>query len=156
MIDLTGLDHGWILPQTLAVGCFPRSQGLDILARAGISVLFNLTEMAYWDPRFEIHHLPMGDGYPPTCELALDFCCRLDTVLAEGRSAYVHCFAGCGRAGTMITCHAMTRDRRGWMPVLLDLRNKRRCLVESSRQEDFLAEWEAWLEVNPYGPHSTR
>ena len=101
---------------------------LEALAGAGVEAFLDLTEVGeaidyqpllgtpterprkYWRLGFRDMSVPT----PRQMVAALDL---LDTVLEEGRTAYVHCFGGLGRTGMVVGCHLVRHGLGGEDPL---------------------------------------
>lgn len=127
-------DCYWVIPGKLLAGEYPG--GLPWQARAklnrlldfGITYYLDLTHKA--DPlksyARQLQALAAGRGVSvvysrrsipdrgcPTRELMREILDELDRALAEGHSAYVHCWGGVGRTGIVIGCHLVRSGTPG-------------------------------------------
>jgi atypical dual specificity phosphatase len=144
--DLVG--YTWIRPDEIAAGPLPGPAERDHLAGRGFTVLINLTFNPYADPRFEIHTLPIPDGGPPQMSQLVTFCRIVDDALGRGVKVYVHCFAGCGRTGTMLAGWLARRERLTADEAIERLRELRPCSVENRIQEAAVAQWVEHLRAS--------
>ncbi|MBI4872512.1 MAG: dual specificity protein phosphatase family protein [Candidatus Riflebacteria bacterium] len=99
------LRFGWVLPGLLA-GCRRPDEpsDYDLLVRQGVRTLVSLLEVPRlpgFAGRFELRHahIPILDGSPPQVSQLDEF---IDVVRTRG-PACVHCLAGIGRTGCMLT-----------------------------------------------------
>ncbi len=88
---------------------------------------------------------PIRDLGIPSVAQMVETLDSIDAVLAEGRTAYVHCWGGKGRTGTVIGCwlarhgepdplqklHQLTAHARAYFPVI----------PETARQQTFVTDW---------------
>ena len=128
-----GTHHGptsrsyWVLRDRLAVGAYPgkKDRGSkqaepEVIAQlldSGIDVFINLTEdypggtdehLVRYDCFLEadivVERFPISDVSIPTVQLMEEILDSIDGHLGAGRTVYVHCWGGIGRAGTTISC----------------------------------------------------
>lgn len=122
----------WVTPGRFLAGEHPggdldetSEERLTALLAAGIRTFIDLTEEHESDPyaiilrclaeeqELEVTYLriPIPDrGLPSewTMRCILDV---IDGSMGDGRAAYVHCFAGIGRTGTVVGCHLRRHAR---------------------------------------------
>lgn len=116
----------WVLPGKLLAGPLPAdAPELGSILDAGVDALVDLTERGAPDAksayaaalekaegargtRIACRSAPMGDmtADREAAEAALG---ELDSLLAEGRSPYLHCLGGLGRTGTVAGCYLVRR-----------------------------------------------
>lgn len=60
----------------------------------------------------KVHAHPIEDFSIPSIEQALAFCKDLDSVVSGGGNALVHCSAGLGRTGLMISCYQIYKGMK--------------------------------------------
>jgi protein-tyrosine phosphatase len=96
------LRHTYWVTDRLAAGVHPLVyDDLQRLVDAGFDTFVDLTERATYEVPGH-RHFPIPDmGVPDDVDPILD---AIDEALADGRTVYVHCFAGRGRTGTVIGC----------------------------------------------------
>ena len=170
----------WVIDGRLAAGAYPGKAGRGPLERvpevlqqlldAGVDTFVNLTQD---DParhpfgsdlhltpyreavvgRAEVlaHPIPdvdIPDGGPAEMVGILD---AIDAALAAGRTAYVHCWGGVGRTGTVVGCWLVRHGLAASDEVLAAVADLRRGDVgagdrmspETTAQVDFVKAWEA-------------
>jgi atypical dual specificity phosphatase len=139
------MDHGnWLFPDRLLACAYPWGQdGLARLAENGVTVVVNLHERAH-DPALlaglnltEIH-LPVPDFTSPTLDQLLRGVEAIKLALRDGRRVAVHCAAGLGRTGTLLSCYLVAL---GMEPeaAIARVRANRPGSVESAAQEAAIA-----------------
>jgi ADP-ribosyl-[dinitrogen reductase] hydrolase len=117
-------DSYWVLPGKLLAGEYPGARNpeeatrkLKRLLQAGVSFIVDLTEEGeraggaplqpyhgLLDKRCEAVRCPMPDGGVPARDPVRRALGLLDGALAQGKSAYVHCWGGHGRTGVVAGC----------------------------------------------------
>lgn len=144
----------WILPELLAAMACPGyftelSADLDHLAEEGITHIVTLTEFPLDMPPdgvFTNHHLPVIDFAAPEHPQVLQFCQLVDQAEKDHQRVMVHCLAGIGRTGTFLAAYLMWREGLTARQALSRVRGIRREYVQSVPQEDYLVDWEEWLQ----------
>ena len=153
----------WARAGTLLAGEYPRAKEeqsvpakLDALLGAGVAAFIDLTEpdellpYSHWLKGQTHERFPIPDVSVPetaVCERALD---AIDSHLAAGRIAYVHCWGGVGRTGVVIGCwlarhgsggeDGLAQLRRLWKPCP---KSACRESPETPAQERFVLGWGA-------------
>ena len=117
----------WVLEDQLAVGAYPGKKHSGIhepvpeviteLLDADIDVFINLTQdypggsdehLTRYDnfltETVTVERFPIEDVSTPDIELMEEILDSIDTHLTKGRTVYIHCWGGIGRAGTTIGC----------------------------------------------------
>lgn len=155
---------GWLLPGRVAGTPWPGlvhgvDYDLSLLADIGVTQLVSLTEERF-DPACAASYgigclsHPMPDMQPPSLLQALAICHDIDAMLAAGEVVAVHCRAGLGRTGTVLTAYWLWRGA-GRIDALGALEHVRRIepgWVQSQRQVDFLDEFARRLAEGQIGP----
>lgn len=79
---------------------------LDELERLGVTTLVSLLEhpmdQAEVEARFDLHHFPVPDVYPPSREQVYAYTEVLRTAIEHGDTIVTHCLAGLGRTSIML------------------------------------------------------
>ncbi len=111
-----------------------------------ISAVVTLTE----NPLFGIPdsltylHLPIPDFSVPTMEDALRFVAFVEEIKAKGGKVLVHCYAGCGRTGTMLAIY-LVHTGMSAEDAIAHLRSLNDCYIETDEQEEFVRAFEKEL-----------
>jgi hypothetical protein len=165
------LQAYWVVPGKLLAGEYPGARRLydpllihklDYLLERKISYFLDLTEPGTLPPyseklveeagwlgvQVEYHRLPIPDfGIPSPAKMteALDI---LDAALAAGQAAYVHCWGGIGRTGTVVGCYLVRHGLTG-RQALTHLVELRAGLADAWRQSpESDAQWQMVLGWN--------
>jgi hypothetical protein len=148
----------WVVPERFLAGRCPglRSDGagaraeLDALRDAGIGLIVDLTEGTEWGlPRYaglvvppaERRWHPIPDFGCPPVEGMREILDAIDAALARDAGVYVHCYAGIGRTGTVVSCYLV---RHGMDPAEAMATTSRWRGIRSPQsveQEDFVLGW---------------
>lgn len=130
----SGLSSYWVLPGRLLAGAHPgftsasqAPEAVQALTGAGVEVFLDLTQTGEAidyepflrgpavgsQPPRDYRRLGFRDMSVPTPQqmvVALDL---VDSALAVGRAAYVHCLGGLGRTGMVVGCHLVRHGLDG-------------------------------------------
>lgn len=130
-------DSYWVLPGLLLAGEYPYAkepaageQKLAALLDVGIRLSIDLTEAGEYNLRpyalaflaqaqkrqLQVLHqrFPIPDGGIPSLAQMQAILARIDQALADSTPAFVHCFGGIGRTGTVIGCYLV---QHGYSPA---------------------------------------
>lgn len=142
--------YSWILPGRLAgsgrPGRYaPLEQDLAFLRKEGVDTILSLLEStlnleAYVEAGFDTHHLPVEDFAAPTLQQIADGCDIIESTIARGGRALVHCNAGIGRTGTILACFLV---HQGVEPkaAVQRIRAERPLSLETKEQIDIVTKY---------------
>ena len=135
------------MPMPGAVGQI--SDDFARLRTVGADVVISLNQQApvkeIADAGFVSLHRPFADMHAPSCELARQICEEIVDHLADGKVVVVHCRAGLGRTGTILAAYLIYRGASASFS-LRHARTIEAAWVQSEAQEQFLTEFEHWLD----------
>ena len=138
------------------------AENIEQLEANGIEVFINLTQDhpggtdahldrydEFLSPNAVIERFPIPDVSVPPADLMEEILQCVDAHLIEGRTVYVHCWGGLGRAGSTVACWLM---RHGYataddvIDTLADLRRGDRCAghrmsPQTPAQCEFVLSW---------------
>ncbi len=140
----------WVIPGKLAGTPWPgivreTEEDMAALRAVGVTHLIALTEYPFDDNEAAAYgmrctHSPMPDMHPPTEEQAWMLCKLIDQLINAGEVIAVHCRAGLGRTGTVLTAYWLWRahGQLSALKALEDMRRIEPLWVQSPRQVAFL------------------
>lgn len=145
----------WVIPGKLAGTPWPgivQDANFDLraLQAVGVTHLIALTEYPF-DAVLAGHygircsHSPMPDMHPPSEAQAWELCALIDALIARGEVVAVHCRAGLGRTGTVLTAYWLwlARGKLSALKALESMRRIEPMWVQSPSQVDFLEQFAA-------------
>jgi protein-tyrosine phosphatase len=129
----------------------PMDTDLEMLKRAGITVLITLTEQDFPQEVLESHglrnvHFPIADNKAPTTTDTDGLVNKMRDMLNHGEVLAVHCLAGLGRTGTVLAAYMVKEKGVSAQVALNQIRRFNRQFVQTDDQEDFLVEYEVQQE----------
>ncbi|MFX0211483.1 MAG: dual specificity protein phosphatase family protein [Candidatus Hodarchaeota archaeon] len=136
----------WIIENVLAASSYPTRTDLQTIWKQGIRTIVTLRSnpLPYdWlaDFQFEYLHLPIHDFFTPTFEQIEQFVKFIDLAQKKESPVLVHCFAGLGRTGTMISCYLVSKGMKTEEAVHF-IRQIRPGSVETAEQLAIIEEYE--------------
>jgi len=115
----------YVVSDSLLAGAYPgTADAVTALERNGITVFVDLTHPS--DPLDDYGHLlhgarrlahPIPDMGTPTAGHVMQILDDIDAARAQGGTAYVHCWGGVGRTGTVIGCWLMRHELDAGDPI---------------------------------------
>jgi len=98
-------------------------------------------------------HIPIVDFSVPTIEDAKKFVSFVEEIKSKGGKVLVHCYAGCGRTGTMLAVYLVYQGLSS-DEAFLHLRRINECFVETEEQEEFVRNFEKEIARKSIGKSS--
>ncbi|MEM0348983.1 MAG: dual specificity protein phosphatase family protein [Candidatus Caldarchaeum sp.] len=129
-----------------ASGLPSRRKHIKFLRRMGITAIISLTEQPLPPKLLEnmdikyFHH-PLADHQPADPTKILEIVKHLQRLVSSGEKVLVHCLAGLGRTGMVLTAYTMLEKNLDWGTALETVRSIRPGSVEKN-QETCLREFE--------------
>lgn len=119
---------------------------INFLRAQGITAIISLTEDPLPDSiingtNIKYFHFPLEDHMPADPHRIAEIVRTIEKLLADGDKVLVHCLAGMGRTGMVLTAYVMTLEKTGWQQALEKVRKIRPGSVEPG-QEKTLIEFE--------------
>lgn len=141
------VNFSWLVPGKLAGFSRPRQpESLSWLRSQGIDLILTLTENPLprtWvnDAGILVVHEPIPDFHAPSLE-QLERCVdSIHKAHAQNMGVGVHCHAGVGRTGTILTAFLISQGKN-LREALREIRSTRPGSVETTDQEEILIAFE--------------
>jgi protein-tyrosine phosphatase len=106
----------WLIPGKLARATIPDNEDLKTWKEAGIQSVVNLLEDYYEDITaaemrhgFKVLHSPILDMHAPSIEQLSTIVRWINQELYDGKKVLVHCYAGIGRTGLVLTAYLVAQ-----------------------------------------------
>ncbi|MBT3339271.1 MAG: phosphatase [Anaerolineae bacterium] len=164
MTKLPPYNAYWVIPEKFMAGEYPGHRyneeqtplRLDALLEAGISTFIDLTEphervpyepvlrerAGYYEVNFQYQRFSIGDYGIPSAEGMRTILDTLHKALTEGRTPYIHCWAGMGRTGTAVGCYLVEKGLSGAEALLkVDQLCYYAPSPQTKEQKDFVRNW---------------
>lgn len=143
-------NFSWVIDNMLAGSGMPTSrEEVEWVKENGIKAILSLTEDALpeeWLDGIDYLHVPTDNGSAPDMEdieRAADF---VDRNLRSNRPTMVHCAAGKGRTGTILSAYLMKFEGKGTRTAIETIRQMRPGSVENGSQEIALSLFDKYLK----------
>jgi atypical dual specificity phosphatase len=129
----------------------PSPEDLDFLCSNKISAVVSLTEtpLFFLPDAIRYLHIPIPDFSIPTIEDAIKFVSFVDEIKSSKSKVLVHCYAGCGRTGTLLAVYLVSQGMNA-NNAITHLRNINGCFVETEEQEEFVRRFENEISGHLY------
>jgi atypical dual specificity phosphatase len=144
-------NFSWLLNRRIAASGRPMSyRELAWVARQGVRAILSLTEEPLcnkWLTQLNLKYLniPISDHSQATV-LELEAATRfVNQQIASDNPVLVHCAAGVGRTGSVLTAYLIRYENENLAHALQEVRKKRSRSVEE-RQESALQQYEKWVK----------
>ncbi|MCY3413870.1 MAG: dual specificity protein phosphatase family protein [Candidatus Heimdallarchaeota archaeon] len=136
-------NFSWLDKDLIAGSSLPHEDThFTFLQEQGIDIIINLTSEPTPDKyaeEFELIHLPIPDYTVPDSETIDRFYKLVEEAEKQNKKVLVHCFAGCGRTGTMLSLWSLRKNKvRNGTEAIRYIRTKRPCSIETEEQEAFV------------------
>jgi protein-tyrosine phosphatase len=163
----------WVVPRSLVAGAYPgdpdsakHHEKVELLIGAGIRTFVNLMEenetnwagepfVPYQDlvvklcPEVTCVRYPIQDLSTPSVAQMASILDVIDSSVKVGKPAYVHCWGGVGRTGTVIGCWLLRHglaEPSNVLATLMRLRKQdrkcgKRASPETDQQQEFVKHW---------------
>lgn len=140
-----------VTDRIFASGLPSRRKHIEFLRKQGITAIITLTEeplptQLLNGTNIKNIHIPLKDHQPADPHTIADIVKTVNQLLAEGEKVLVHCRAGLGRTGMVLTAYLMAEEKTGWRESLEKIRHIRPGSVEPV-QEKTLKEFEKIMKV---------
>ncbi len=145
----------WVIEGKLAASSRPTSLvDLENWWHEGIRAVVNLLEEYekivkdedYIKMGFDYLASPIPDMDAPDLDELKRIVMWMDEKIGEGKPVLVHCFAGLGRTGTVITAYIMYKEKKSVEEALKFVRSKRPGAVQSFEQFVTLETFERYMD----------
>lgn len=119
--------------------------GMKTLREAGVSASISL-RAEYDDKEYglafpDYHHLPIVDNTAPTIEQLDQGVAFIKRVIGDGKSVYVHCGSGVGRAPTMVAAYLIAQEKLSVVDAIKKITETRPFIRILPVQEERLEEY---------------
>lgn len=143
-------NFSWLIEGQLAGSAYPFSEdALALLHTLGIRVLLTLSVEPLSPAlleKYALHceHLPLADFTAPTLEQVTQAIALLNELHSQSIPVVVHCGAGLGRTGTILTCYLVAQGHTA-PTAIAQVRALRPGSIETPEQEEVIAAYERFL-----------
>ena len=145
-------DFSWLIPNEIGGMGRPHNlrKALEFLKDEGIGAIVSLTmaplqESLVKEFGFEYKHIPIRDFTAPTMEQIDEFVRFTSRMKKKKKPIVVHCLAGYGRTGTMLSCYLVSQGRSP-EEAIKEVRKVRPNSIETPEQEEAVRKYARWLK----------
>ena len=139
-------NFSWVINNNLAGSGIPTSQDeFNWILSNNIKCVITMTEQALpgsWTKDIKYLHLPTPDLSPPTLDDINQAVQFIDENIRAKRPVMVHCAAGLGRAGTILTCYLIAHKGYSAKDAIEKIRNERPGSIQSESQKEAIYHYE--------------
>ncbi|MFP3222143.1 MAG: dual specificity protein phosphatase family protein [Nitrososphaeria archaeon] len=121
------------------------------IKKKGIEAVVNLTEKNLDYQGLENIHIPMKNGLPQKPEILHRAVLAVENYQKNKRKTLVHCSAGLGRTGMVLSCYLIYKYGINAENALRKLRELRKGSVSDRLQEECVYAYEKWLKEQVKG-----
>lgn len=127
----------------------PSREDLEGFLEAGVELVISLTvhplgptlQKALRAMEIDYLHEPVRDFMPPSMGQMDEIYEAYSAVAERGGAMLVHCGAGIGRTGTVLSCIIGAEERLSAREAMKRVREARPNAVETTAQRQFIADW---------------
>lgn len=143
------IAFNWIIKDQLSGGSKPGwyndiEKDLDYLKDNGISTIVTLTEdpISFDQEKYHLNNIffPISDMGIPTPRKAFEICSEIVSLIENGEKIYIHCKAGLGRTGTILSCCLVNMGRSS-DDAIKEIRQINNAYIQTYVQEKFISHY---------------